>query len=338
MNESIQKKLIEQINPILFSEYLNTAWTVFHTKRKDVNIFQYLIKDKFYQVTIPLDTTLSDYDTVMYEALNTVACVEGKSVEELVSVLTELSPKTIYGQLTDLIVQKKTIEEQLKSLRKQISEIAGTITPDTLKNLSYDEIKAIWDDIKYEVKPKSSFDAIINEKKIEKYPELRKAVYYPEINVLPISEEEKIRLDRAANKNYRSHISRYNINRLPAPLSIEDLEMLKDIGVVEKKFMFLCPECGCSATTVTEEELKKYKRTWELNRIEKERKLPEAELDELDKLYEEGYFEIYVSCMDCDDGYEVIESREELDKYMEEQKCTPIYCVKKQPESKWKKI
>lgn len=241
--------------------------------------------------------------------------------------------KSTYNELTNLLTQKKALEEQLNSLRKQINSIATTITPDTLKSLSYDEINAIWDGIKYGVKSISAFDAVINEKKMEKYPELRKAVYYPEINDLSISEEEKIRLDRAANKNYRSHINRYNINNLPSPLSIEDLEMLRDIGIVEKKFLFLCPNCGDFTTTVSEEILQKYMRTWELNRIEKECKLTEAELDELDKLYEWGYSEIYVSCMDCEeDGYEVIDSQEELNEYMAEQKCTPVYYVKKQPD------
>ena len=64
--------------------------------------------------------------------------------------------------------------------------------------------------------------AIVETKKAEKYPDLLKPTYYPEIDTLDISDLEKLRLDKAARWNIRNYISKSNMDRLSYPLSIED--------------------------------------------------------------------------------------------------------------------
>lgn len=216
-----------------------------------------------------------------------------------------------YRKLVDLVNAKNEVERQLKELKKEIGKIGVTIKPEAIEDYTYDEIKAVWDSVKYSIDLLPSFDEIIERKKLEQYPELRKAVYYPEINDLPISDAEKMRLDRATKRNYRSHITKYNIGKFRDPLSIEDLEMLKSIGIVEKKYAFMCPECGCSAASLSEDDLKKFLRVWELQ----QRKRSKEESDELENLYQRGYFEINLGCYECDDCEQTISSREELEEY-----------------------
>ncbi|MDO4804497.1 MAG: hypothetical protein Q4A32_06740 [Lachnospiraceae bacterium] len=76
-------ELAKGLNPIAFAKYLeDTGWSHFRTKRKDVRVFQ-KEKDKFYQVTIPMEDTLSDYNEALYQACKTVAECEDRPLEGL---------------------------------------------------------------------------------------------------------------------------------------------------------------------------------------------------------------------------------------------------------------
>lgn len=79
-----------KINPLVFSKYLeDTGWLRFRTKRKDIRIYQ---KDceKFFQVTIPMDDKLSDYNFAMFEACKKVAEYEGGTLRNLLFRLEAL--------------------------------------------------------------------------------------------------------------------------------------------------------------------------------------------------------------------------------------------------------
>lgn len=86
--------LTEQINPHAFVKYLkDTGWNSFYTKKAYIKIFQITTDiGESFQVTIPLEKTLSDYKSAMYYALETVALVEGQSTEQLLLYL--LNPNT----------------------------------------------------------------------------------------------------------------------------------------------------------------------------------------------------------------------------------------------------
>ena len=243
----------------------------------------------------------------------------------------------IYNKLVDLIDKKNEIEQKLKTLSDQVKEIAVNLTPDTFEEYSYDEIKVIWNTIKYQVSTPYLFEELIERKKMEKYPEMQKAVYYPEINELSIPDVEKMRLDRAARQNYRTYINQHNMKKLKYPLSENDLEMLKNIGIVEKKYTFLCPECNRFVTSFYEKDLKNFLRTWELEYIsENNRKLTENEQKELDELYEKGYFDITIACEDCDEVCKTIRTKEELEKCKDD--FFPTFFIKKQPDLSIEKL
>ena len=88
------KKLTKKINPFSFAKYLkDTGWTQFQTKRTYIKVFQNTkLNGDFFQVTIPMEQSLSDYQEAMYTAIETVAFVEGQSAEQLLLFL--LNPNT----------------------------------------------------------------------------------------------------------------------------------------------------------------------------------------------------------------------------------------------------
>lgn len=98
--------LTEKINPLAFSKYLkDTGWIQFQSKRSNVKIYQYEVGTEFFQVIIPTDKKLSDYKQAMYKAVETVAIVEQKSVEQVMLYL--LNPNT---DILKMRLEKKEIE------------------------------------------------------------------------------------------------------------------------------------------------------------------------------------------------------------------------------------
>lgn len=102
-------KLIElsnKINPFVFIRYLkDTGWHLFPRKRSDIKVFQMEIEDDFYQVTIPIDKELSDYNESMYKAVEMVAAIEHRSVEQLLLYL--LNPS---ADILKIRLDKKNVE------------------------------------------------------------------------------------------------------------------------------------------------------------------------------------------------------------------------------------
>lgn len=85
--------LTEKINPLSFAKYLkDTGWKLYPSRRTDIKVFQYTAADRAFQVMIPIEKTLSDYKTAMYQAVETVALAEGKSTDQLMLFL--LNPNT----------------------------------------------------------------------------------------------------------------------------------------------------------------------------------------------------------------------------------------------------
>ena len=82
-----------KINSLAFGKYLKeTGWNQFITKKTTIKIFQYEKENIFEQVTIPIDKSLRDYNTAMYEAVKIVSRVENKTVEQVMLYL--LNPNT----------------------------------------------------------------------------------------------------------------------------------------------------------------------------------------------------------------------------------------------------
>lgn len=99
-------ELTEKINPLAFVKYLkDTGWTLFPTKRDYVRIFQLERGDSFYQVTVPTNKILRDYQEAMYKAVSIVADAESKSIEQMMLYL--LNPNT---DILKIRLDKKGVE------------------------------------------------------------------------------------------------------------------------------------------------------------------------------------------------------------------------------------
>lgn len=232
------------------------------------------------------------------------------------------------------------MEEKLKEVVNKLKLQAKNLKVSDLSDFSYEECRNLYKQIQYYIDDENllnELSAVVEKKKIEKYPELLKPIYYPEIDSLDISDSEKIRLDKAARWNVRNYMCENNINKMTHPLSIDDLELLKSIGIVEKKYNFRCKSCGNSCDIISESDLEKYKRFWELFELEKQKEITDEQLNELDQLEKDGFYEIYWCCMDeieCDEVE--ITNEKELSDYM--RNVEVVYNVAKSPNLTFEKI
>lgn len=234
-----------------------------------------------------------------------------------------------------LIDEKENLKIKLETVDNELKEAVNDLDLNALDNYEYETIRDLYNQVQYLIddeRRKKLSDVVVT-KKILKYPQLLKPTYYPEIDTLDISDGEKLRLDKAAYMNTRYYMSEDNLDRLDYKLSIEDLELLKSIGVVEKKYNFRCKDCGDPCITISESDLEKYKRVFQLE--EMCGSLSDEQEEELDKLYEQGFYCIEVCCMECDFDYEITNQKvlDDYKSYIKE-----IYKVVKSPDLTFEKL
>ena len=199
----------------------------------------------------------------------------------------------VLNTLMDKLHKKEDLEKEILDLDNDIRMIEKKLTPEEVENMSYEKFKWLWNKIEYGVvRPKrAEFEEILERKREEKYPELKRAVYFSDINQLDIPDEDKKRIDRALTDNYRYVISADRIRSgAIAGLKVEELETLHKIGVLEKFVSFyIFGKCCC---TYSENELKKYFRFWELDKnFQRLNKIEKHEWSTLLDEYECIYFE-----------------------------------------------
>lgn len=244
----------------------------------------------------------------------------------------------ITDTLRDLIRERKELQKKTMELYAQAEALIEKLTPQDLEACSYEDVKDIIYEIQLSVsdEKRKELMSVIERKKREAYPAMYKPTYFPEIDALPISADEKLRLDMAARQNVRYLMIKENFDKLKYPLSIADLNLLKSIGIVEKNYLFRCRDCGEPATRMSESELLKYKRVWELEQVDY-KELSEEQQEELDTLLDEGAGIIYIECLEC--GYsKEITSLKELDEYNRSGKVSNFYKVVKTPDLTYEKL
>lgn len=126
--------LAAKINPIAFSKYLlDTGWSQFLSKRKDIRIFQKNV-GTFYQVIIPMDIVLSDYNNALFEACKKVAESESKTVEQLLLYL--LNPN---ADILKIRIENKNVEagniliDDAIEVYENAKKLLGTAAQDVIK-------------------------------------------------------------------------------------------------------------------------------------------------------------------------------------------------------------
>jgi hypothetical protein len=241
------------------------------------------------------------------------------------------------NQLLNLINEKKTAEAAVKSATNQLKEAIKSLDMSVFAELDYETTKSIYDAIHYyaEKETEKELEKILAKKKAEKYPELLKPTYYPEIDTLDISDEEKLRLDSAARANVRAYFSLRSLHRLNEPFTKEDVENLYKLGIITKVYRVECEKCGDMISTYSEEEWKKHRRAFELHRINVDERTEEI-INELDKLEQDGYGYVYLCCMNCDE-YEIeVTTQEEMDGLVKNAEI--YYKFTKQPDLRFESL
>lgn len=232
----------------------------------------------------------------------------------------------IVNELINKLYKQKNLEDEIDDLKNDIMDLKRKLTKEELECLSYEDFKWLWDKVGYG-NVEYRFKDIYEKKRIEKYPELCRAVYFPEINTLDIPDEDKRRIDRALRDNINSAISEENIKygRLKG-IEIEDLEPLYDLGILRKSIGFCI--YGETCLVLKENELNKYFRAWELIKCMDE--LSYSENAELDSLERDGYYYIYFE--NEEDSFVEFNKKEDFDEYEDKYY---FYKVCKKPDLSW---
>lgn len=242
------------------------------------------------------------------------------------------------NKLNALLELKRELEEKIKHVNEQIKCESETLEEDEIKACDYEELNKLYHSIYYFINPEKK-DMISNrltKKKMEKYPQMLKPTYFPEIDRLDISNSEKLRLDVAARNNVRYYMTEDNINRLEYRMTIEDLERLTMIGIAEKSYRFKCPECNCICKIVSQKDLDKHKRTWELITLNRGGSITKEQLEELEHLEEDGYGYIYLFCMDDEEFEDEVSDMISYKKY--EDALEVSYKIVKSPDLTYEKL
>jgi len=156
----------------------------------------------------------------------------------------------------------------------------------------------------------AEINQIIENKKIQEYPELLGVHHYPEIKELDyISEEDKIKLDNfLVEWEFGSYLYEYtpkltglfknwsneivNLNNI--------LDFLKSKQILERYYkMYIC----CDYIIVDEDKINDYLRLFELY---KKKDLSEEKLEEYDKLQIKVNY-LYEYCPECDNEIKITE-------------------------------
>lgn len=236
------------------------------------------------------------------------------------------------SKISELLQRQQQLSQQLQENQTELKNVCQQIKKEDISDLDYEALFSLYKEIKSFIDKDVNImiSDILRTKKIIKYPQLQKPTYYPEIDNLKITDSEKLRLDKAARYNSQYYIRTNNLGRLQHKLSIEDLEMLTEIGIATKYYDFQCDECGGSSKRIADEDLKRYKRTWTLEKKKIASQLTIEESEELDYLYDDGFYTILLTCMDDDDFYMEISCKEELKEYADN--IDVVYKITKSPD------
>lgn len=185
-----------------------------------------------------------------------------------------------YSRLDEVL----NVHEKLKKAKSEVTKIwdkaykefkiaVEHIDEEMLRDYDYHSIKSI---LEYNTffrtygRP-DKIRELLREKKEQMYPDLiSKATYYPEINNLHISLEDKLRLDREAYRHYWSRSGKF---------SDEDIKLLVSVGVMELRH-------NIYGHLLEDEKFSKHKKVWELKDINI---LSNDLKTELDNLRKEGF-------------------------------------------------
>ena len=166
-----------------------------------------------------------------------------------------------------------SLKEQLDDLDKKrirlynnIKKYCESLDPEYLKTLDYTELKEFFHTLEFYLP--ESVQMVYRRIREEKYPELKKAVYYPELNQIDFLSLKKIKtIDTLLGTKWKKGDFIYNPFYSAADLNREEQEKFNDYAVAKrifiKKYRFRC-KCGkCFGRLFSEDAFNNMKRYYE---------------------------------------------------------------------------
>lgn len=215
----------------------------------------------------------------------------------------------------------KLKEEEFYKYKSNIRDKINSIDIKEFKLLSYEEIKEIYEQIKYLISGELDvkLKEILNKKKIEKYPQLLDAHYFKEILQLDyISRQQREELDYTLNRfkkwgniNEYRIFDEYSSNPINKELRRKVLNFLIENKIIEEVYVFNCDD---EIKHISKEYRDKFYRYFELLDKDDRVNLTKEEYEELRNLEENGYCEFYVD--GCYSGGYNVDSIEDFENNM----------------------
>ena len=72
----------------LIQDLLAWGWKKFPRKRTDIVVYQFVKEEVFFQVVIPLDKGLSDYNDAILDTLKTISCFKQVDLKTIMDTYT----------------------------------------------------------------------------------------------------------------------------------------------------------------------------------------------------------------------------------------------------------
>lgn len=161
--------------------------------------------------------------------------------------------KKLLEKNKEYTIWKKDIEEQLKIRKASIEDLNSQINFDKIKELGYDEAKSIFEEIKYNLDYKvlrPKFEEVLKDLKEDKYPEMKKAHYFPILNEIDFLTKKQIKnLDNYLYTYPRVRIMNQYYIRMWNECGIHSnidkiIDFMYKNNMLDKKYILTCYRCS----------------------------------------------------------------------------------------------
>ena len=205
---------------------------------------------------------------------------------------------SVLKNLKNHIDKKNELSKLVDTENENIRNLVSTLTMKDVENLSYEEMKSLYNSIHY----LSTFDAIrdafvvmMESKKALIYPEINNAYRYPMLNSLNLPKDIIKKLDETLS---RMRVGDYIMTGSSLWRPLRDyVECLVPLGIVERYYELICPEIDDEddwdyKEIVSETNLDLHKKVWKMY----------AKLKDINDVYEKGKLYEEINKLEVD-GY-----------------------------------
>lgn len=165
--------------------------------------------------------------------------------------------------IVENIKEHKELLTKINLLSNEIERDIDILSDDNLLKMNYEDLKLVNDFLKHKgckLKLKLRLEYILENKKLETFPHLNQACYFPELNELDLNKEKIIELDRGLKNGV--DIQKF-INK--SSLSKDIMDFLINNQIITKKYTLSC-NCNndhrCEKISINQKQFEALKEYW----------------------------------------------------------------------------